>query len=41
MDIIALASPVLQKGRLRLVLKIFQDKMHLEEGKEKWSVECE
>lgn len=39
-DIVALASPILQKGRLRLVLKIISDKTGIAEDQAKWNVEA-
>lgn len=40
-EVVALASPVLQKGRLRQVLRVVNERMQLPDEQVKWSVEGE
>ena len=38
-ELVALASPILQKGRIRQVLRVVNEKMQLADEQIKWSVD--
>lgn len=38
-EVVALASPILQKGRLKQVLRVIKEKMQLADEQIKWSVD--